>query len=76
MGTALQTETDYRTVAYKSPTMIVNGTEQSGLGPEIRAACGQLVKLPMRGRADSLNLSVAAGVMLYAVWHRLEDTAR
>ncbi len=76
VGTALQTETDYRTVAYKSPAMIVNGTEQSGLGPEIRAACGQLVKLPMRGRADSLNLSVAAGVMLYAVWHRLEDTAR
>ncbi|MBL8833801.1 MAG: RNA methyltransferase [Rhodospirillales bacterium] len=76
VGTALQTDTDYRTVAYSAPTLIVNGTEQSGLGPEIRAACGKLVRLPMRGRADSLNLSVAAGIMLYAVWHRLEGSAR
>jgi TrmH family RNA methyltransferase len=67
VGTALQTETDYRALAYSRPTLIVNGTEQSGLSGEIRGACGQLVRLPMRGRADSLNLSVAAGVMLYAV---------
>ena len=72
VGTALQTETDYRSVAYSRPTLIVNGTEQSGLSAELRAACPQLVRLPMRGRADSLNLSVAAGVMLYAVWHRQE----
>ena len=54
------------------PTLIVNGTEQSGLSAELRAACVQLVRLPMRGRADSLNLSVAAGIMLYAVWHLQE----
>ena len=68
VGTALQTEIDYRAVAYAPPTLIVNGTEQSGLTPELRAACAQLVRLPMRGRADSLNLSVAAGIMLYSVW--------
>ncbi|MBI3506990.1 MAG: RNA methyltransferase [Proteobacteria bacterium] len=72
VGTALQTETDYRSLAYKAPTLIVNGTEQSGLTDEMRAACGHLVRLPMRGRADSLNLSVAAGIMLYSVWNLQE----
>jgi TrmH family RNA methyltransferase len=66
IGTALQTAIDYRDVAYKPPSIIVNGAEQSGLSAELRAACSTLAKLPMIGRADSLNLSVAAGVMLYA----------
>jgi TrmH family RNA methyltransferase len=66
IGTALQTDNDYRQASYAPPTLIVNGAEQSGLSSDLRAACGMLVKLPMRGRADSLNLSVAAGVMLYA----------
>ena len=42
------------------------GTEQSGLTPEIAAICDTNVKIPMRGRADSLNLSVATGIMIYA----------
>jgi len=71
VGTALQTDTDYRDAAYAAPTLVVNGTEQSGLSDAMRAACRTLVKLPMKGRADSLNLSVAAGVMLYAVLDRL-----
>ena len=46
------------------------GNEQSGLSAEMEAACDVLVKLPMRGRADSLNLGVATGVMLYDLWRR------
>ena len=34
--------------------------------PELAAACDVNVKIPMRGRADSLNLSVATGIMIYA----------
>lgn len=71
VGTALQTETDYRQAAYTAPTLIVAGTEQSGLTDAMRAECRALVKLPMRERVDSLNLAVAAGVMLYAVRERL-----
>jgi RNA methyltransferase, TrmH family len=71
VGTALATDTDYRDAAYASPTLIVAGTEASGLSPSMRAACRTLVKLPMRDGVDSLNLSVAAGVMLYAVRERL-----
>ncbi|MBL8806394.1 MAG: RNA methyltransferase [Rhodospirillales bacterium] len=71
VGTALQGAEDYRQVKFRAPTIIVNGTEQSGLTQEMRDACGKLAKLPMRGRADSLNLSVAASVMLYAALDRL-----
>lgn len=46
------------------------GNEQSGLSAEMEAACDRLVKLPMRGRADSLNLAAATAVMLYDVWRR------
>ena len=42
------------------------GNEQQGLPPELAAACDVNVKIPMRGRADSLNLSVATGIMIYA----------
>lgn len=71
VGTSLQGAVDYREAAYAAPTLIVNGTEQSGLSDAMRAACRTLVKLPMRDGVESLNLSVAAGVMLYAVRERL-----
>ncbi len=67
VGTALQTETDYRSVDYATPTLLVMGAEQSGLSDAARSACGALVRLPMKGRADSLNLAVSAGVMLYHI---------
>jgi len=50
--------------------IVLMGNEQSGLPPEMEAACDLLVKLPMRGRADSLNLAIATGVMLYDLWRR------
>ena len=65
-GTLLSATTDYRAADYRKPTMILMGNEQQGLPPELAAACDVTVKIPMRGRADSLNLSVAAGIMIYA----------
>jgi TrmH family RNA methyltransferase len=50
--------------------IVLMGNEQSGLPPQLEAACDLLVKLPMRGRADSLNLAVATAVMVYDVWRR------
>jgi TrmH family RNA methyltransferase len=67
VGTLLTAENDYRAAPYRAPTLIVMGTEQSGLSTEVAAACDVNVKIPMRGRADSLNLSVATGIMIYAV---------
>ncbi len=51
-------------------TILFMGNEQSGLNAEMEAACDVLVKLPMRGRADSLNLAIATGVLLYDLWRR------
>ena len=66
VGTLLSATTDFRAADYRQPALILLGNEQAGLTPELAAACDANVKIPMRGRADSLNLSVAAGVMIYA----------
>lgn len=50
--------------------IVLMGNEQSGLSADTERACDQLVKLPMRGRADSLNLAAATAVMLYDIWRR------
>ena len=57
---------DHRQAAYVKPTLVLMGNEQQGLTPEMAALCDVNVKIPMRGRADSLNLSVATGIMIYA----------
>jgi TrmH family RNA methyltransferase len=67
VGTLLGATTDYRAAAYQRPTLILMGAEQAGLSPELAAICDLNVKIPMRGRADSLNLAVATGIMIYAV---------
>ena len=66
-GTHLSATTDYRVADYKPPVLLVMGGEQAGLTPEAAALCGTLVKIPMAGKADSLNLAVAAAVMLFEI---------
>lgn len=65
VGTHLSGAVDYRTVPYAEPAMLVMGTEQSGLSDRLAAACSHLVKIPMAGKADSLNLAVSTAVALY-----------
>ena len=67
VGTLLTATVDYRSADYRRPAMVLMGNEQAGLPSELAAACDVAVKIPMRGRADSLNLSVATGIMIYAV---------
>ena len=67
VGTRLSATTDFRAADYRAPTLILMGAEQAGLSDELAAICDVTVKIPMRGRADSLNLAVAAGIMIYAV---------
>ncbi len=55
---------------FETNAILLMGNEQSGLTPEMEAACDLLARLPMRGRADSLNLAVATAVMLYELWRR------
>jgi tRNA G18 (ribose-2'-O)-methylase SpoU len=46
------------------------GSERKGLSPELLAMCDTVVSIPMSGKTDSLNISVAAGVVLYEVYYR------
>jgi TrmH family RNA methyltransferase len=66
VGTLLSATVDHRAARYQAPVMVLMGNEQQGLTPEMAALCDVNVKIPMRGRADSLNLSVATGIMIYA----------
>jgi 23S rRNA (guanosine2251-2'-O)-methyltransferase len=52
---------------YRLPVLLVVGSEGKGLRRRVADVCDQLVSLPQRGRVDSLNVSVAAGVVLYEV---------
>lgn len=67
VGTLLTATVDHKSADYVKPSLILMGNEQQGLPPELAAACDVNVKIPMRGRADSLNLAIATGVMVYAV---------
>jgi TrmH family RNA methyltransferase len=67
VGTSLATEHDYQGAQYQRPCFILVGNEQAGLPPEYQSECDLLVKMPMLGKADSLNAAVATGVMCYEV---------
>ena len=65
IGTALPASVDYRAATWARPLILLMGNEQAGLPPHLTDLCTQLVRLPMKGRSDSLNLAVATGVCLY-----------
>lgn len=65
IGTALPASRDYRSADYGSPLILLMGNEQAGLTDALMQACTQLVRMPMLGRSDSLNLAVATGITLY-----------
>jgi TrmH family RNA methyltransferase len=61
--------TDYRAARYAPPALLMVGNEAQGLPEELKAACEQLVIMPMRGRADSLNVAMAGTLLLYEALH-------
>jgi RNA methyltransferase, TrmH family len=67
VGTSLQTEHDYQSVSYAAPCFILTGNEAQGLPEAYAAECDMLVKMPMLGKADSLNAAMATAVMAYEV---------
>ncbi len=72
VGTSLQTDTDFRACQYTAPCFILTGNEAQGLPEAYEAECDALVKMPMYGKADSLNAAVATAVMAYEVVHQLQ----
>ena len=73
IGASLTARDDYQTVAYAAPTFLLVGNEAQGLPQAYEADCDRLVKIPMLGKADSLNAAVATAVIAYEVvnqWRR------
>lgn len=72
VATHLAGAVDYRTIDYRSrPVVLIMGNEQSGLPDDLAGAADALARIPQVGRADSLNLAVATGVMLFEVRRHL-----
>ena len=65
IGTSARGDVAYQTLIPKTPWILVLGSEQKGLSGAQANACDVTVSLPMKGRISSLNLAVAAGVLLY-----------
>ncbi len=61
----LQNSTSYHTQDYTSPTALVVGTEATGLTQEWRDAATQNIIIPMQGEIDSMNVSVAAAILIF-----------
>ena len=74
VGSHLKGSVDYRTITYDSqPVVLLMGNEQQGLPDTLAKACGKLARIPQTGRADSLNLAIATGVMLFEARRHLLD---
>jgi len=65
--TSLNTTLDYRNVDYSTKIALVIGNEANGISRIVEKNCDYVVKIPMYGETNSLNASVAAGIMIYEI---------
>lgn len=70
IGTSPDAATEYGTIAYPMPAVLLMGSERVGLSPEMRSLCDLTLRIPMVGHCDSLNVAVAASLMLYEIFHQ------
>ncbi len=67
VGTALEDSTDYREIDYSGKIVLIIGNEGKGISRLVRSSCDFMAKIPMYGTTNSLNASVASGIMIYEV---------
>lgn len=70
VGLDASADQDETSIAPDLPLAVVVGSEGRGLSPLVRERCDLLVKLPMRGKIDSLNAAVAGSIVVYNLWRR------
>ena len=58
---------DYKTIKYDSKTCLIIGSEGHGLKQIVSNSCDEIISLPMKGKINSLNASVAAGIFIYEI---------
>lgn len=67
VGTGLEDAQDYRDIDYSGKIALIIGSEGSGMSKSVKESCDYVAKIPMYGKINSLNASVAAGIMIYEV---------
>ena len=67
VGTDMENSVDYRTIDYKGKIALVIGSEGFGMSKLVQKECDFIANIPMHGKINSLNASVAAGIMIYEV---------
>lgn len=65
VGTKMESDTDYRDIDYTGKVALVIGNEGNGMSNLVSKKCDFIAKIPMYGKVNSLNASVAAGIMIY-----------
>ena len=65
VGTTMDGEYDYKDIDYKGKIALVIGNEGNGMSKGVKDACDYIARIPMKGKINSLNASVAAGIMIY-----------
>jgi TrmH family RNA methyltransferase len=70
VGTSDAAATDYTALRYRRPLMLLMGSEREGLSREQQSQCDAVVRIPMVGRSDSLNVAVATSIMLYEIFNQ------
>lgn len=75
LGTSDAAPCDYRQADYRFPAILLMGSEQHGLDRCRQNVCDLVVRIPMAGHSDSLNLAVATGVTLYELFYRYHGAA-
>lgn len=75
IGTAGESERSYSdTYNYDAPIVLLIGSEGEGMRPQIRKLCDELVKIPMVGKIESLNASVAGGILMFEILRQRNAT--
>lgn len=67
VATDLKATEDFRAIHYRQPVLVVMGSEGPGLTDRVSKAATRLVKIPMAGQLDSLNLAIATALTLYQI---------
>ena len=73
-GSSAHGDTKPEEVNYQTPAILLMGSEREGLNQAQTGISEAVIRLPMRGKSTSLNLSVAGGILLYQMGARLIET--
>lgn len=65
VGTSLNSKKDISKLDFSKKSIFVLGNEANGMSKEVESICNELVKIKMSGKAESLNVAIAAGIIMY-----------